>query len=1011
MKWSLCLALLFVVGCDDSAPAGPMFYERTIQPILTQNCVFNQGACHKDDGHGNALGNLDLTSYANLIRRKDVLRTFGSFPVPLLLLKASGGDVPQIPYKGNSDGTTHFYSSEIQHVGGATIAVTSAAFTTLQKWLANGANEDGSVTMRPQQTGTGPCNPDFATVRPDVAAQLATVDTSTQAYKDFTSNVEPVLAKSCTFSTCHSGEQSDFFLTCKGSGSDDADKFNFLEAQAYVGTPPETSEILLKPLAPSGGGIAHTGGTFFQSKMDPTWIQLSTWAAEVGAAQSMVMLSDSQQFFEDFIMPVFLKRGCALEACHSPGSANDFKLRSGSQGFISRFSLQENYDVARNQFLVADVPDVRQSRLVKKPVVSALEGGFGLVHRGGPPLQTAGESLDPTVCPQPFPTDGSGSPFCAFVEWHRRERAALVTAGTVDTMASGSTLPLVSVVRPPTDDRNIDFDTYRPGADLVMGTIGVGALGAIDPTKVTAGASLLGNCAGVLGDRSNVDVRHPAVSYDAGKLAFAMRLSASDTLDIYEVTLDAAHVCTKVTDGNGMQQNGILRHNLDPVYASDGTLVFASTRGGAAGPTRSLKYLLPQTDLWRMTPINGVYGAPAQMTALLGSELSPAMMLNGQMTFTAEKASADFYQLSGRRINWDLTDYHPLLAQRAQSQGYDPDTQNLSMHPSVGYEQATEIREGLDRNFVLVLSDVGAKGGGGTLATFNRSVGPFEADRTDIQFLHSLEILDPGATGRVGPTQGAYRSPFPLPDGRYLASYDGSVADLSMQTPRYDLVIVNPVDGTHQTLAPFAGGSQSHVEAVVVYKREPRPLFHNETQLVFGGHVDATDPTHGTVHYPDLPMLATLLGANLRTGRFVDMLRAATQLVVYQDQPPPSDTAAAMAGQTGSQMVYQNRMELGRVPLASDGSVQVRLPSLTPVILELQTASGGKVFTMTEEDQLGPGEHISRGVPQKFFNSVCAGCHGSVSGVELDIALDQDALTSASVSLSRDASKTQSIGP
>jgi len=130
--------------------------------------------------------------------------------------------------------------------------------------------------------------------------------------------------------------------------------------------------------------------------------------------------------------------------------------------------------------------------------------------------------------------------------------------------------------------------------------------------------------------------------------------------------------------------------------------------------------------------------------------------------------------------------------------------------------------------------------------------------------------------------------------------------------------------------------------------------------------------------------------------------------VVYEDKGP-ADVATGMAGRTGSQMVYQNRNEIGRAQLASDGSVKVRLPSLTPVIVELQDGSGNKVFTMTEEDQLGPGERISRGVPQKFFNSVCGGCHGSVSGKELDIAIDPDALTGASVSLSRDA--TQSIGP
>ncbi len=997
------------IGCDDQPPAGPKFYERVIQPILTQNCVFQQGACHKDDGNGNALGNLDLTSYANITKRKDVLRTYGSFPLPLLLLKASGGAVPPIPYKGSTDGSTQFYPSEIQHVGGATLSVTSTAFLELQKWMANGAAEDGSVVQKAQQTGTGPCNPDFMTVRPDVVAQLTTVDTTTQAFKDFTANVEPFVTKNCAFSTCHSGEQSDFFLTCQGDGSNDASKFNFLEAQAFVGNPPETSLILLKPLSPSGGGTVHTGGVFFQDKTDATWQKFLAWATEVGQSTATT-LSAGEQFFNNFVMPIFLKRGCALEGCHSPGAANDFKLRAGTQGFISSFSLHSNYDAARREFLVPDVPDVRQSRLVKKPVPAIAEGGFGLTHRGGPPLPSPGETLDPTMCAQPFPTDGSATPFCAIVEWHRQERAALVTAGQADTMASGSSLQIVAVSRPPNPDRGIDFDTYEPGADLMIGNVALGAVGDITASSATVTGSLIGNCAGVAGDRSNVDVRHPAVAYDSSKVAFAMRTSATDTLDIYEVTLDAAHTCTKVTDGNGMSKNGIRLHNLDPMYASDGSLVFASTRGRpATGPTYSLKYLLPQTDLWRVTPTGGVYGSPQQMTSLLGSELSPAMMANGEVTFTAEKASPEFYQLSGRRINWDLTDYHPLLAQRSQSQGYTPDTMTMSMHPSVDYPQATEIREGVDRNFVLVLSDVGTKGGGGTLATFNRSIGPFEADRSDIQFLHALTILDPAATGRAGATQGAYRSPFPLPDGRVLASYDGTITDLSAQTPRYDLVVVDPATGMRTGVAAFNGGGKSWVESVLVYKREPKALFHNTTQLVFGGSVDPTDPTHGQVHYPDLPMIGTLLIANLRTGRFVDMFRASgEQLVIYQDQGP-TDVATGMAGQTGSQMVYQNRMELGRAPLASDGSVHVRLPSLTPIIVELQDGSGNKLFTMGEEDQLGPGEHISRGVPQTFFNSVCGGCHGSVSGKELDIALDPDALTGASVSLSRDSA--QPIGP
>ena len=68
-----------------------------------------------------------------------------------------------------------------------------------------------------------------------------------------------------------------------------------------------------------------------------------------------------------------------------------------------------------------------------------------------------------------------------------------------------------------------------------------------------------------------------------------------------------------------------------------------------------------------------------------------------------------------------------------------------------------------------------------------------------------------------------------------------------------------------------------------------------------------TDPTHGEVHYPDLPMLGTLLVANLRTGPLRRQLRArGSQLVVYEDKGP-TDVATGMAGRTGSQMVYQNR--------------------------------------------------------------------------------------------------------
>jgi hypothetical protein len=50
------------------------------------------------------------------------------------------------------------------------------------------------------------------------------------------------------------------------------------------------------------------------------------------------------------------------------------------------------------------------------------------------------------------------------------------------------------------------------------------------------------------------------------------------------------------------------------------------------------------------------------------------------------------------------------------------------------------------------------------------------------------------------------------------------------------------------------------------------------------------------------------------------------------------------------------------------------------------------------------------GVSGNLFNAICGGCHGSITGKELDVAVTPDALTGASKSLSATANPT-TIGP
>ena len=483
-----------------------------------------------------------------------------------------------------------------------------------------------------------------------------------------------------------------------------------------------------------------------------------------------------------------------------------------------------------------------------------------------------------------------------------------------------------------------------------------------------------------------MDVRRPEVSYDATRLVFAMRASEDDGLDIYTANLDGSD-CVQLTTDGGQVDSGVPIHNFDPVFvppdperAPQGAIVFASTRPGKSGRANvSPRWKLPASNLWRMAPDGS---GLEQMTFLNGSELFPEVMENGQIIMTTEKATATFYQLSGRRINWDLTDYHPLLAQRSET---------------IGFEQATFIRESFDRDFLLIASDDEAWFSGGSLVAYNRSIGPFEEYRLgEPGYVPAVEHLDPAAA-RAGRdvAEGAYRSPYPAPDGTILVSYASGQLDLRDPNAPvdYDLVLFDPINKT-RTLVAGGQDGRFQVDGIVVYRRAQRVLFENRPLLVFGGSYlpDLAEDYRAQAHFPDFPMLATLLTSQNRGGRDLETMDRGDTLAVYVADPPPP-------GATGDD-TFQSWSLLGTEPLAEDGSAFIEVPAGVPVILELRRGDT-PILTMTEEHQFGPGESTSLSVDRALFDGVCGGCHGSIEGPELDVVVNPDALTAATVSLSR----------
>jgi hypothetical protein len=972
--WALAPAAALVVlaaGCSNPEIESRTYFDRRIAPILDENCVRGtaEGLCHteSDEKPGEAFGNLDLSSFEAVHRRPELLASYGSYQDPVLLIKAAKPSEITINYAYTGDS----YPSEIFHAGGGILSSNSEAFIELQQWLRDGATEDGLPPEPKDADGFGPCS---TALRPDVEPFLGQATGAT--YDAYVSDVQPILAERCSFGSCHGSSQSDFYLTCGDSA--EQLQHNFVIAKSFVSADTDRSELLLRPLAVKAGGVNHSGGDIWTSTSDDEFETLRGWAADVGP---LVADDETPEFgyFATHVMPALLRRGCAMPQCHSPQGFNDFRLRAGSRGFFSPLALRRNYETTLTEFVSLDAKDPNASRILAKNV--APEHG-GITHRAGITLLDplgADEGGDPSVCPEGEAEQATS--YCTVVEWIRRERAAAEADGRVSPLAEGDTIPIIYVDRPANADRVIDFATWRSGAQLMRVDATLGLEGAFASFGAPAAIDLSACGAG-----ADVDVRGPEISFDGQRMVFALRLSESDGLNIYESALDGSG-CTQLTTDGGQMQDGVPVHNLDPVYvpvdpvhAPQGGIVYASTRAGAAGRAHvSPRWRLPATNLWRMAEDGTDLG---QMTVLNGSELMPALMHNGQITMTTEKATESFYQLAGRRINWDLTDYHPLLAQRE----------------TIGYGQATFIREGLDRDFLVVLSDPAARFSGGALVAFNRSLGPFEFDRIgEDGYLAAVEFLDPSAAqAGLGPATGAYRSPFSAPDGSVLVSYAAGDLDLtdSGAAVDFDLVVLDPVTGARTVVADGAG---FQVDGVVAYARSLRRVFVNIPQLVFGGTSlpDVAEAEEAWAHFPDLPMLATLLTNNHRGGRGLDEVSDGDTLAIYRADPPPS-------GDADDGSTHQSWELLDTWTLAEDGSVFVRVPAGIPVVLELRRGNT-PLLTMTEEHQFGPGEQTTLGVSRDFFDGVCGGCHGSIEGPELDVVVDPDALTGASISASRPA--------
>lgn len=981
-------------SCETKEAESTTYFERTISPILTTSCTkTNTGAgCHVVDAKGNALGNLDVVTYENVVKRRDLLVDYGPYGQPAFLIK----NIEPFQVEVQSfDGAKSIVTTDIKHAGGSILDPTGSAYQTLRRWIQAGATEN-NTGVPPQALDRLPCS----SFIPTRAGFDLTKDPPGNDFAAFKDRANPVLTgtignRSCAAGNCHGTIANTLYLTC-GNTAEEI-RWNYLASEEYLAQTAEQSELLRRPLSPSQGGAFHEGGVIFQSPSDEGYQALDAWAREHGPLK-VENADPGFVFFAHKVQPALVKKGCMMIQCHSGSMFHDFRLRGGSGGSFSLAATRKNYELSLQQMAI-ETDDINASRMVKKnlyrPEVCSVNGCAkpnGIAHRGGPLLEDfKGDAASAALCDAGNFDYENGKvdeipAYCILREWLRRER---------DIFKLAPMSAIVYVKRPVgSTTKAKDFDVYQPGADLRR----VGATLANGTVTIDAGsdASLTAGC-GL--STATADIRRPQVSWDGTKIAFAARSSASEPLAIYEMNADGSGCAKHPSIGNhAPSQNGLLVHDFDPTYAPPpGGLVFASTRGNLDG--RAYGYEGPQrTPADPAKPNANLYVSDGsglrQLTFQLNLERQPSFMNDGRLVFTAEKRAPGFYQMALRRQNLDSGDYHPLYAQRG----------------TIGHLEATAPIEVASKDFAAIFSNPDTPNGGGTIAFFNRSIGldfrstnpadyvedPGVLDPNDLSspdpnyFLRSLRLPDPG---------GLYISPATLPDAQILVSFAETGGD-------YDVWVMD--SGTGQKTKLFGDASGAEVDAVAVYAKLARPIFRSTLDEP-NGHVRIdTSKTSSEIHVLDLPVLASLLFQNTPTGRLVDP--DITSVDVYEDMPPPPEVASfdqggANVASDAYGRVYVRRRLLGTAPVRKDGSTKITVPGGVPIVLKLPdtpTSQEKKLPRWQREAMtFSPGEYAHQSFKRGFFDGICAQCHGSISGKPLDAALNVDFVTQASQTESR----------
>ena len=145
----------------------------------------------------------------------------------------------------------------------------------------------------------------------------------------------------------------------------------------------ESSRLLRKPLAPSAGGLAHTGGTFWQSAADAEYQTVMKWIRSLPADRYVAAPEPVLDFafFRSCVQQVFakpLEGHIRCSNCHNAGAGiMGFAVLPGNGREWSDAEAKQAFQTI-SRLIIPGNPE--QSRFLLKPLHP--DGGGSYAHNG-----------------------------------------------------------------------------------------------------------------------------------------------------------------------------------------------------------------------------------------------------------------------------------------------------------------------------------------------------------------------------------------------------------------------------------------------------------------------------------------------------------------------------------------------------------------------------------------------------------------------------------------------------